>query len=265
MQSQSSKYYSPFDQPEIIRFLFHPRKDTGAYEKTSALAMDIPVDDNVTIGAQMHISSPSSPTILFFHGNGEIVSDYGDLGPVYNQNGINFLVVDYRGYGRSTGSPTVSNMMNDAHAILKYARQWLTKENFSGPLIVMGRSLGSASALELAANCSDGFDGLIIESGFAYAIPLLNLLGANTDVLNIREKNEFDNIHKIKHFSKPTLVIHAEFDHIIPYTDGKALFDASPAPEKKLLKIPQADHNTIFSYGMNAYMNAVKDMVSSML
>ena len=52
------------------------------------------------------VADPAAPSILFFHGNGEIVADYDDLGPLYNRMGINFLAADYRGYGRSTGRPT---------------------------------------------------------------------------------------------------------------------------------------------------------------
>lgn len=80
--------------------------------------------------------------------------------------GVNFLVADYRGYGLSGGVPTVSAMLGDSHHILDYARIRLEANGYGGPLVVMGRSLGSAPALELAAH-RDGIDGLIIESGFA--------------------------------------------------------------------------------------------------
>ncbi|MCK7515883.1 MAG: lysophospholipase [Desulfobacterales bacterium] len=84
--------------------------------------------------------------ILFFHGNGEIVDDYDDLGPFYNRLGINFLAVDYRGYGNSTGKPTTSAMLADCHVIFKFVNDWLREKGYTGALIVMGRSLGSASA-----------------------------------------------------------------------------------------------------------------------
>ena len=91
----------------------------------------------------------------------------------------------------------------------------------------MGRSLGSASVLELAAAHSNLIHGLIIESGFAYAAPLLKLLGIDIEALGFKEAHGFGNIDKIKAFAKPTLIIHAEFDHIIPFSDGQALFDAT--------------------------------------
>ena len=212
------------------------------------------------VGARCHMAGKLFPSILFFHGNGEIVADYEELGPVYNRLGINFLPVDYRGYGRSTGSPTVSNMMRDCHSVFDFIKKWLGENGYSGPVILMGRSLGSASVLELAANYREKVDGLIVESGFARAEPLLQLLGIDTKSLGFREEEGFRNIDKIREFDKPMLVIHAEFDHIIPFSDGEALFTACPAMEKSLLKIPGANHNDIFFRGASEYLAAVKEL-----
>jgi len=121
-----------------------------------------------------------------------------------------------------------------------------------------GRSLGSASALELAARYPAGIDGLIIESGFAFAEPLLRLLGVDLHAVNFREAEGFRNLDKIRDFRKPVLIIHAEFDHIIPFSDGQAFYEASTSPDKTLLKIPGANHNDIFSRGLTEYMAAVK-------
>ncbi len=262
MNEKNSPDYSAFDTPQVLAFLFHPRPDHSS-PPGNAVEMSIPVDDDVTIGANIFTADKKAPTILFFHGNGEIVSDYNDLGPIYNKLGINFFPVDYRGYGKSTGSPTVSAMMKDCHVIFKFAKNWLNDNGYTGPFIIMGRSLGSASVLELAANYEESVDALIVESGFAYALPLLKLLGINTNALGLKEDG-FSNSEKIKKFKKPTLVIHAEFDHIIPFSDGQALYEACPASDKTFLKIPDANHNTIFAYGINEYMNAVKTIVDSL-
>jgi fermentation-respiration switch protein FrsA (DUF1100 family) len=189
---------------------------------------------------------PDGVNILFFHGNGEIVADYDDLGPLYNKRGINFLAADYRGYGRSNGQPTVGAMMADSHIILQYAKQWLQTNAYGGPLVVMGRSLGSAPALELAAAHGDTIAGLIIESGFALATPLLRLLGVDVARIGFNEDKGFGNLDKIRRYKGPTLIIHAQHDHIIPFSDGQALHDASGSAKKRLLRIDHADHNDIF-------------------
>jgi fermentation-respiration switch protein FrsA (DUF1100 family) len=255
--------YSFLDRPEILMFLFHPRPEVGRSKSSSDKAdIMIPVEDEIGVGARFHFSDKSACNILFFHGNGEIVADYDEFGQMVNQLGINFLAVDYRGYGRSTGQPTVSAMMRDCHVIFDYVIKWLEKNAYRGPLILMGRSLGSASVLELAVHYAQQIDGLIVESGFAYAGPLLQLLGIDTTALGFEEAEGFCNIEKIGSFTKPTLIIHAEQDHIIPFSDGQALFDACAAPQKLLLKIPGANHNDIFMHGLKDYMATIQKLAN---
>jgi pimeloyl-ACP methyl ester carboxylesterase len=263
MTDSIAKDYSILDRPDILQCIFHPRPDYNSGSGSPpAYDVPIPVEGGIAIGSRLHLTAADAPTVLFFHGNGEIVADYDDLGPLYNQMGINFWVVDYRGYGRSGGTPTVSAMMHDAHQIFTFVDQWIKNKGYKGPLIVMGRSLGSASALELAAAFFDPIDALIIESGFAFAGPLLELLGVNIAAIGFKEENGFDNIDKIATFTKPTLIIHAEFDHIIPFTDGEALFEASPAADKTLLKIPEANHNDIFMRGLSEYLKAIEGLMN---
>jgi pimeloyl-ACP methyl ester carboxylesterase len=251
--------YSPLDVPEVLLHLFHPRPELSfAGPRPDAPDLLIPVADAVVVGARFFPAAAAAPTLLFFHGNGEIVADYDELSPFYRRQGVNFLPVDYRGYGRSTGTPTVSAMMQDCHAIFAFVRQWLPEMGYSGPLMLMGRSLGSASALELAAAYPEEIAALIIESGFAYAGPLLQLLGVNLAAIGFQEKAGFRNIDKIRAYIGPTLIIHAEHDHIIPLSDGQALYDASAAPDKTFLKIPQANHNDLLLQGFAAYMAAIQ-------
>ena len=256
--------YSMLDRPDILMFLFHPRPESDR-PQTGSDARDIliPVEKDVVLGARFHLVRKSAPNILFFHGNGEIVSDYDDMGYLYREEDINFLPVDYRGYGRSTGTPTITAMMRDCHIIFDYVKTWLGSNGYGGPVITMGRSLGSASALALAAHYGDRIDGLVVESGFASAGRLLTLLGIHSGSLGIREDEVLSNIENIRSFTKPTLIIHAENDHIIPFTDGLALYEAAAAPDKQMLRIPGADHNTIFFRGVSTYIKAVKRLVQS--
>ena len=250
--------YAVLDVPEVLSRLFYPRPELGLFNPpTSAQEIFIPVDPGVVIGGRFYAAGAMEPTLLFFHGNGEIVADYEDLGVLYVQQGINFFPIDYRGYGRSTGTPTVTTMMRDCNVIFAFAQEWLNQKGFSGPLAVMGRSLGSASALEVAFRHQDRLDGLIVESGFAYAGPLLKLLGVDVQALGFAEETGFRNVDKIRHWKKPLLIIHAEFDQIIPFAEGQALYEASQSPEKTFIKVAGANHNDILSVGFAAYMEAV--------
>jgi pimeloyl-ACP methyl ester carboxylesterase len=244
-------------------YLFHPRPEWGSKSGTDKAEQDIliPVEGDILIGGRFHMAADTAPSILFFHGNGEIVADYDQLGPIYNRIDINFLPVDYRGYGRSTGEPTVTAMMRDCHMIFEFVEKWLRERHCSGPLIVMGRSLGSASALELAVSYKNRLHGLILESGFAYAGPLLRLLGVDVNALGFKEEDGFRNVDKIRSFEKAALIIHAEKDHIIPFADGQALYDSCPSDDKTLLQIPGANHNDIFLLGLTEYMAAIKVFV----
>lgn len=265
MSEFEPRAYARLDRPEILTQLFHPRPEAQTAGGPIGEDLLIPVADQVVVGARFHGIDTAGPTVLFFHGNGEIVSDYDDLAPVYTKTGINFLPVDYRGYGRSTGRPSVSAMMTDCHVIFDFTVQWLRDHGCQGPLVVMGRSLGSASALEIAFHHQDRVDALIVESGFAFMTPLLRRLGVDPEAFHFKEENELSNLYKIGYVDRPTLIIHAEHDHIIPFSDGKALFDASPSPDKTFLKISGANHNDIFMRGLSEYMAAVKRLTDTVM
>ncbi|MFZ7110531.1 MAG: alpha/beta hydrolase, partial [Desulfatiglandales bacterium] len=257
--------YSRLDRPEVLTSLFHPRAERPSSHQIAGVHdVSIATTDGVMLGGRFHVAGKSSANILFFHGNGEIVADYDEVGPLYNGAGINFLPVDYRGYGRSTGKPTITSMMRDAHEILHFLVKWLFDNGYIGPLIVMGRSLGSAPALELSANHGEQIGGLIVESGFAQTRPLLELLGFDMGAAGLGEKDGFLNLDKIRCIYKPTLIIHAEGDHLIPFSEGEMLYRASPAPDKQLLNIRGANHNDIFIRGFKEYMEAVKGLATAL-
>ncbi|MCK4389317.1 MAG: alpha/beta hydrolase [Desulfobacterales bacterium] len=250
--------YGKLDQPGVIQFLFHPRKEVDSEPPPGTIDYEIIVEEGVGIGARFHMAAVEDPNILFFHGNGEIVSDYNSIGPMYNEHGLSLLAVDYRGYGRSGGVPTVTSMMGDAHVIFKEVQNWLKDGNRSGPFLVMGRSIGSACALELAASYQDEISGVIIESGFAHTVPLLNCLGVDTQALDITEADGFKNLQKIAQFAKPTLTIHARYDQFVPVMSAEMLQVQCPARSKEFHMIPGADHNTVMQRAGKEYFKIIK-------
>jgi alpha-beta hydrolase superfamily lysophospholipase len=248
-------HYPAFDKPEICRLLFYPRREWDLFRNNATESFMIQVQKDVAVGARFHEAGKGAPTILFFHGNGEIAADYDDFGATYRQMGINFLPVDYRGYGLSSGNPTMTAMMRDAHLIFASVLSWLAERTFNGPFVVMGRSLGSSPALEVARHYGERIDGLVIESGFARILPLLCLLGVDDPKLT--EESGPQNLEKIRQVKKPTLIIHAEGDQIIPITEGMDLYGAAAAVRKRMIKITGADHNDIFLRGREMYLDAI--------
>jgi pimeloyl-ACP methyl ester carboxylesterase len=259
----NNKTLSILDRPEIINFLFYPRTEAGWDIPEYITQYDMTTLDGVRINARLYLGAPDYPHILFFHGNGEIAEDYNDVGHIFTQFNMNFMVVDYRGYGRSEGYPSVTSMMSDAHEMLKSLMGWLNRNNRNGPLWVMGRSLGSAPAIELAASYSEKIKGLIVESGFAETIPLLQRLGIDIRHLDLNKNQVFSNSEKIRHFSGPTLIIHAQFDQIIPFHHGEELFANSPAAIKKIHMVSGADHNTILMIAGKGYFELIKDFITN--
>lgn len=251
--------YSLLDQPEVLSFIFFPRKDVT---EAPANASDhlIPVDKDVSISCRFYVHSQRAPSFIYFHGNGEVVSDYDHIAPIYNQLGINLFVADYRGYGASQGRPTFSNMISDALAIFKAFVDILNENHYSNDIFVMGRSLGSAPAIEIVYHHQEQLKGLVIESGFASIINLLLYLGLPTESLGLKD-TEFPNLTKMRTITIPTLIIHGEYDSLIPPTEGKALFENAASRNKNLVIIPDAEHNDIMLVGMERYFKAIKEFI----
>jgi fermentation-respiration switch protein FrsA (DUF1100 family) len=122
----------------------------------------------------------------------------------------------------------------------------------------MGRSLGSACAIELAASNEGDISGLIVESGFAHTVPLLSCLGVNTQALGITEADGFKNNEKIAQFAKPTLIMHAQHDQFVPVMSAEILQVHCPARSKEFHMIPGTDHNTIMVGAGKFYFEIIK-------
>ena len=253
--------YSLLDQPHILRFVFYPREDYSPLPH-NAIDHSVTVEKDISIGCRFYPSSKSAPSILYFHGNGEVVYDYDDIATLYNRLGINLFVADYRGYGRSGGMPSFSSTVADAHIIFRYFRDTLKSSGYTGPLFIMGRSLGSLSAVELAVSYPQDLKGLILESGFASAGKLLMYLGT---LISFPRLEDFEKatLERIRSITMPILIIHGEWDEIIPFEQAEVIYQNIGSKDKRLLRIPNAGHNDIMLIGMEQYFQAVKEFVSS--
>lgn len=262
----ASSRYSKLDDPDILRVLFHPRIDHSETTTNGNEHIDILTDDGVRLGCSFHPAADlDAPTILFFHGNGEIASDYDDTAPMYTELGMNLVIAEYRGYGRSEGAPSASAIMADCHTIFNHVLKMLSKQGRSGPLLVMGRSLGSAPAIELAASYSEHLKGLIIESGFAMTLPLLLALGIDIKEKGLIEQDGFQNAQKIGRITMPTFILHAQYDQIIPVASAEILQSQSAAKSKEFHMVPNADHNTIQAVAGRHYYVAIRQFINKIM
>jgi alpha-beta hydrolase superfamily lysophospholipase len=255
----SRRVYEVLDRPEVGNVLFYPRRDVGIPRLTSGVhTVRIPVSEEIALVGKVFTATEGGPVVLYFHGNGEIASDYDTIAPFYTRQGITLFVVDYRGYGLSEGTPSATSLIDDAWTVFQK-----TPEVLSGigivpqALFVMGRSLGSAAAVEIVDRAKDGVAGLIIESGFAYTFPLIERIGFLPMADAYEHKDGFGNLDKIARAHLPTLIIHGERDWIIPISDADALFEASPSKRKTFVRIPGAGHNDLMLVGRETYFRSL--------
>jgi alpha-beta hydrolase superfamily lysophospholipase len=241
--------------------LFFPTKTAHTAPPADAVDIDIEVAPGVTIGCRLFTADKEAPTILFFHGNGEILQDYDDIAPHYLERKINFLVTEYRGYGWSGGSPSFSTLLSDAHVVYRGLKKYLTDNGYSPALFLMGRSLGSAPAIELASSLDQEIKGLIIESGFAETLPLAESLGITIEGVEISEEQTFNNIGKIATVTIPTFILHGQNDTLIPLWQAQKLHAECGARSKELQVVPGADHNTLIAVGGMYYFQAIQQFV----
>lgn len=180
--------------------------------------------------------------IVYCHGNGEFVAFNGDLAALLRDTlDASVFLFDYRGYGHSEGSPTEAGCIADGVA----AQRWLAKRMGVEPneIVVMGRSLGAAVAVGMAAEL--GAKALILENGFSR---MTDVAGHHYPWLpvGLAMRNRYDSLVRIRDYQGPLLQSHGSNDWIVPIRFGRQLFDAAPTTHKKFIEFPRQGHNDPF-------------------
>ncbi|VAW94397.1 Hydrolase, alpha/beta fold family [hydrothermal vent metagenome] len=243
-----------FLQPSM---LFYPYKYLTVTPKDWSLAyenVEIVTTDNIRLHGWYLPVSNSRQVVLFFHGNGGNISHREDSLKIFNQLGLNVLIIDYRGYGLSEGSITESGIYLDAMAAWQYL---LNQHDYSGKdIIVFGRSLGGAVATQLASQVQPR--ALIIESSFSSIKDMASrILPFISKLIYLRY--DFNTESSIKQVRVPVLVMHSLDDDIIPFQLGIKIFKAANEP-KEFYKL-QGNHNNGFMESMPEYQQTIKQFL----
>jgi len=175
--------------------------------------------------------------VLFCHGNGGNVALWADvLRVLHDRMGVTAMGFDYRGYGRSEGTPSEAGVLADARA----ARTWLARRAGipENQIVLMGRSLGGAVAVDLAV---DGARGLVLESTFT-SMPEVGHVALPWLPVRTLMQTQFNSLAKIANYHGPLLQSHGTADQLIPFAMGTQLFAAANQP-KQFVTIPGRDHN----------------------
>ena len=253
--------FSELDNSPLVGFLFYPRTDSTPCPP-GAFDFFVPVEKGVIVSCRFFVGDQSWPWILYFHGNGEVASDYDGIAPFYHRQEINLVVADFRGYGSSGGSPNFTNLVQDASPILEAVKKEIQQKGFQPDLWVMGRSMGSISALEIADRHPDQIKGLVVESGFASVTRLIKHLALPSRGIDL-EPIEKERMSRIRKISTPALIIHGALDNLVPLQEAKDLYALLGTAQKKLVIIPDADHNNIMFAGLDLYLAAIQNFIEA--
>ena len=180
--------------------------------------------------------------ILFFHGNAGNISHRLDYLVMFHRLRYSTLILDYRGYGKSTGTPSEEGTYRDAEAAWNYVRDVRLAQ--SQDVVIVGESLGGAVASWLAAKADPR--AVVLLSTFTS----VSDLGAEVYwFLPVRLLSRFgyDNLTNLKRIRAPVFIAHSREDDIVPYAHGRKLFDAANEP-KTFLEM-EGGHNDGFIFG----------------
>jgi len=201
-------------------------------------------------------------TLLFFHGNAGNISHRLDSIAIFNRLGLDVLIVDYRGYGLSTGRPTEAGTYRDAQAAWNYLRQG--RGVAADRIVVFGRSLGGAVGAWLASQlpAEETPAAVIIESSFSSGADMARRLYPIFPA-RLLTRLKYPVVDYAARLRSPLLVVHSRDDEIIPYAMGRAIFEAAPQP-KTFLEL-RGDHNAGFWISREGYTAGLEAFLGEVL
>lgn len=236
------------DRAAVIenRIVFQPRAYPAGDWTADPRVEDVWIDsaDGVRLHGWLAVPDRGPPraVVLHTHGNGGNVTARRHILSLYRDRlDAAVLVFDYRGYGKSGGTPTEAGVLADARA----ARRWLAARCgvAEGDIVLAGHSLGGGVAVDLAA--ADGARGLVLEGTFT-SLPDVAAAHARLLPVGAVMQARLDSAAKIAAYRGPLLQAHGDADGVVPYRLGRELFAAANEP-KRFVTIPGGDHNRLYT------------------
>lgn len=254
----ASGRYSPLRPLE--QRLIYPRGGAPASRQTNddnAIDARFTADDGIQLHGRFYDHPERRAVVLFCHGNAGSVAEWSESAKLLrDRHRVAVLVFDYRGYGQSEGTPDEPGILRDARA----ARRWLSDETVVAEqdIVLFGRSLGGAVAVDLAAN--DGARGLVLMSTFS-SLPDVAAHHMSWLLPRWNMTQRLNSAEKIARYKGPLLQSHGAADEVVPMTSARKLFNAANEP-KQLLVIPRAGHNDAISDAFHERLDQFLDTLS---
>lgn len=240
------------------RIVFQPSRYPDGWWDTQAELGARDVWLRARDGVQLHawwLEVPGSRVAtLYLHGNGGNLAYRPGHLRAMTAAGSSVLILDYRGYGRSSGRPTERGLYRDAEAAYDYL---IGQDYRAGQIVLHGESLGSAVAVDLAVRrpCA----GVILECPFP---SLAYMAGRIVPLLGPLFVRGFDTRRKIAQVRVPILIIHGDDDRRVPHAVGRELFEAAHEP-KSFWTVEAARHLTIVEVGGARYPERLQSFYES--
>ena len=243
------------DHPIVSSRYFFPRRESIPEPYW------VEATDGSRLACDYQAIHPDAKTVVYFHGNGEVVADYLPSFPEWiTRAGCNVLLAEYRGYGMSSGTPALVGMLDDVVPII----QSLNIPDHR--VVLFGRSIGSLYALH-GVSQRPQLGGLIIESGVAdlterfFQRVAPEELGVSESAVIDELHEYFDYTQKLGSFQGQTLILHARHDELLPARHAEMLYAAAREP-KQLKIFDRGGHNDIFYRNQVEYMRLVEAFLS---
>ncbi|HXG37785.1 MAG TPA: alpha/beta hydrolase [Bacteroidota bacterium] len=240
------------------RFIFFPSSyPDGYYEEARSLPFLedcwFMTEDGVKLHGWFARRDSAIATLVISHGNAGNLSHRLPIIKTFRDFGFNVFMYDYRGYGRSEGSPTEEGVYRDGRAAFDYVIR--RSDVDSTNVILFGTSLGGAVAVDVALDRPAA--GMILESTFSSARDVARVAYPFLPAQFLL-RSKFDSAEKIRSIRIPLLFLHGDQDSIIPISLGRKLFEAANEP-KTFHVVSGADHNDIFWVGGRAYLEQIRN------
>lgn len=228
--------------PQLINFYFE-----DVYIET---------EDRIKIHGWFVPQKNARYTILFLHGNAGNIGHRLDKVEILAKRGLNLLIVDYRGYGKSQGRPSEYGLYLDAKAAYSYLVN--NRKIKPGQIILYGESLGCAVVVDLASKVKS--KGLILEGAFSSGRDMAKIIYPFLPAFVFSKK--FDSLTKIQKVEAPKLFIHSQNDEMVPFDLAKKLYNVAKEPKRMVML--KGGHNTAFLDSKETYTFALTSFIKEL-
>ncbi len=225
-------------QRNFIYFPSNEQPDRKVYHAEDMQQIGIITADNLVLNAWYKPAEHNKQTILYLHGNAGHIGHRMYLARQFLAEGFGVLLMDYRGYGGNKGHPTELGLYEDGRAAFNF----LLNQNINPKHIVLyGESLGTGVATELARE--NKVCALVLQSPYTHFTALARFHYPWV-LLPLRDK--FDSLSRMKQITSPILFLHGEQDVVVPYIQGRTLFEAANEP-KQWIGFSDKGHNDLWN------------------